>query len=192
MSRVFSSVLLILFIQSACASKTEAPSQGQIENKVGDLFSLAPREAVSLLAKDEALASSAYKGIESGDSKWLDLYKRVRPASDASVSESLDQSIGLAIVHNPTAAIDAMVEVRKSEVGRKTLLQYLNWPCGATTADFSEPEGNKDKERVAKDAASRELKAKIKALKSIKSSNVRTANDCKEIAQQALKRWKSK
>ncbi len=192
MSRVFSSVLLIIFIQSACASKTKVPPQGQFENKVDDLFSLAPKEVVSLLAKDEALASSVYKGIESGYSKWLDLYKRVRPASDASVSESLDQSIGLAIVHNPNAAIDAMVEVGKSEVGRKTFFQYLNWPCGATTADFSEPEGNKDKERVAQDTASRELKEKIKALKSIKSSNLRTANDCKEIAQQALKRWQSK
>lgn len=192
MSKSLSSVLLILLIQSACASKTETPLRVQSEAEAKNLFSLNPSEAVSLLAKDEAIASSAYKGIESGDSKWLDLYKKVRPASDASVSESLDQSVGLAIIHNPTAAIDAIVEVSKGDVGQKTLLQYLNWPCGATSADFSEPEGNKQKERAAKDTASKELKAKIKALKSIKSSNMKTANDCREIAQQVLKRWTSK
>ncbi|WP_374032009.1 hypothetical protein [Bdellovibrio bacteriovorus] len=192
MPKSLSSVLLVLFIQSACASKTEAPLQVQSEAEARDLFSLSPREAVSLLAKDEAIASSAYKGIENGDSKWLDLYKRVRPASDASVSESLDQSVGLAIIHNPTAAIDAIVEVSKGEMGQKALLQYLHWPCGATSADFSESEGNKQKERVAKDTASRELKAKIKALQSIKSNNLKTAKDCREIAQQALKRWTPK
>lgn len=184
--------LLVSLFLNACASKQEVPLQHQVEAKSGDLFSITPREAVSLLAKDDAIASSAYKGIESGESKWLDLYKKIRPASDASVSESLDQSIGLAIIHAPSAAIDVMAEIKKGKIGQQAAFQYLNWPCGATSADFSEPEGNKDKEKAAKETASRELQAKIKALQSIKSVNLKTANECKEIAQQALKRWTSK
>jgi PBP1b-binding outer membrane lipoprotein LpoB len=192
MLKVISSILLVSFFLNACASIQGVPLQHLSEAKPGDLFSVTPREAVSLLAKDDAIASSAYKGIESGEPKWLDLYKRVRPASDASVSESLDQSIGLAIIQSPSAAIDAIAEVKSGKIGQQAAFQYLNWPCGATSADFSEPEGNKDKERAAKDTASRELQAKIKALQSIKSVNLKTATECKEIAQQALTRWTSK
>lgn len=185
-------VILLSFFLNACASKNEVPLPHLSVAKANDIFSVAPREAVSLLAKDEAIASVAYKGIESGEPKWLDLYKKVRPASDASVSESLDQSIGLAIIHSPSAAIDAIAEVKNGKIGQQAAFQYLNWPCGATSADFSEPEGNKDKERAAKNTASRELQAKIKALQSVKSVNLKTATECIEIAQQALTRWTSK
>lgn len=184
--------LLVIFFLIACASKQKESLHPSIEIKSGDLLSTTPSEAVTLLAKDDAIASLAYKRIESGESKWLDFYKRVRPVSDASVSESLDQSIGLAIIHAPSAALDTIAEINNGKVGRQTAFQYLNWPCSATSADFTESEGNMEKDRAAKDAACNELQAKIKALQSIKSANLKTANECKEIAQQALKRWTSK
>lgn len=192
MLKTINSILLVPFFLVACASKQLGPSPLSTENKPGDLFSVSPSEAVSLLAKDEAIASSAYKGIESGESKWLDFYKKIRPVSDASVSESLDQSIGLAIIQAPSAAIDVMAEIKKEKAGQHPDFQYLNWPCGATSADFIEAEGDRDKVRAAKNTASRELQAKIKALQSIKLSNIKTASECKEIAQQALKRWTTK
>jgi hypothetical protein len=192
MSKSVFGILVVFLSLSACASKQEASKANVGRERSKDVFSLSPREAVSLLATDEKTASDVFDGIKSGESKYLDLYEKIRPASDGSVSESLDQSIGLAIVRAPSNVIQILSNIRNSKVGQQGGTQYLNWPCRATSTDFDEPEKNSDKEKIANDTAVRELKAKIKALQSIKSANSKVADECRNIAQQALGHFESK
>lgn len=159
-----------------------------LDSQVLKVFELGPKEAISFLATNEDVRNTVFDGVADGQAKYIELFKKLKPLSDAFIAESFTQTIGLAIAKNPKAAVDALDFVRDRKRAQSDQIENLRTPCSATSVDFVEAEKGSTEEKRREKTVLKELRAKVKALKTLKSAAGSTARECLEIANEALER----
>lgn len=151
------------------------------------------RETVSAMSRDQDLEFQIYEKIKKGDKAWLRYYPKLRIHSDAGISMSLDQSLGLAILNNPH---DAIIALNESVSGlnhgnaASSSDDIVRGVCGAVSVDFEDPQ-NPEETKEVKRIAVRELEAKQRKVSDLLSRELKQiVKKCHAAIGIALDRWK--
>jgi hypothetical protein len=115
-------LLLVLFLAMACrdAVLSSAGSHPAADSVLSLIRTKGVRAALDSMLRDPAVDERWSDSIATGDSVWLLVAKKLRPESDASTSESLDQSLARALPNAPERVLRLLAEAPFSQ----------QWVCG--------------------------------------------------------------
>lgn len=135
MKKYSGALLLVLTTASVCWS-AESTFRGMTADELlARISAEGGKRVLTKLSADEQTFDAVLRPVESGDSKWFEVWRQLRPFADAAVAESIDMGFGRALPVAPERVLRL--------IGHGIDLQYV---CGSPFIEL-EPGVAKEYER---------------------------------------------